>query len=72
MALSRSLSSEVVRPKPQNLHDGARAGVGRSRTLGDSFDSFEGAEHVTPVATLPQKAAERAPDLGEEVVAEVE
>jgi hypothetical protein len=26
---------------------------GRLRTLGDCLDSFEGAEHVTPVAMLP-------------------
>ena len=40
--------------------------------LSDCLDSFEGAEHVPPVATLPQEPAEWAPDLGEEVVAEVE
>jgi hypothetical protein len=45
---------------------------GRLRTLGDCFNSFEGAQHVAPVATLPQKPAERAPNLREEVVAEIE
>jgi len=38
----------------------------------DRLDSFECAEHVPPVATLPQEPAEWAPYLGEEVVAEVE
>ncbi len=46
--------------------------AGRLRTLGDCLDSFEGAEHVALVATLSQEPAERAPNLGEEVVAEVE
>ena len=42
------------------------------RALRDRLDSLERAEHVAPVAALPQEPAERAPDLGEEVVAEVE
>jgi hypothetical protein len=42
------------------------------RTLCDHLDAFEGTEHVPPVAALPKKAAEWTPDLGEEIVAQVE
>ena len=43
-----------------------------SRSLRDHLDSREGTEHVPSVAALPEKAAEWAPDLCEEIVAEVE
>ena len=42
------------------------------RTLGDCLDSLERAKHVPPVATLPHEPPERAPELGEDVVPEVE
>ena len=45
---------------------------GRLRTLGDGLDSLQRAEHVAPVATLPEEPAEWAPNLGEEVVTEIE
>ena len=51
---------------------GLGGNASRLRTLGDCLDSFEGAEHVPLVATLPQDSTERAPNLGEEVVAKVE
>ena len=41
-------------------------------SLGDRLDALERAEHVPLVATFPEESAERAPDLGEEVVAEIE
>ena len=59
----------------RHSQDAVVVGEGRDprlRTLGDCLDSFEGAEHVAPVATLPQEPAERAPHFGEEIVAEVE
>jgi hypothetical protein len=64
----------TCRPHPQRNPSDMQGSErdGRLRTLGDCLDSFEGAEHVAPVATLPQEPAERAPNLGEEVVAEVE
>lgn len=49
-----------------------RSAARRLRALGDSLDSLEGAEHVALVATLPQDPTERPPNLGEEVVAEIE
>ena len=50
-----------------------RSGFGRlAGRFCDRLDSLEGAEHVALVATLPQEPPERTPDLGEEVVAEVE
>jgi len=63
----RRLAPEVTRG---GLHGPERDG--RLRTLGDGLDSFERAEHVALVASLPEEPAERAPNLGEEVVAEVE
>ena len=47
-------------------------GAAALRSLGGCLDSFEGAEHVTLITALPQESAERAPDLGEDVVPEVE
>ena len=44
----------------------------RLRRFGHGLDSFQGAEHVTSVAALPQESTQWGPDLGEEVVSEVE
>ena len=70
--MKRDLSARVGRPggDTNRIYDSERHG--RSGTFGDRLDSLEGAQHVTPVATLPQEPTERAPNLGEEVIAEVE
>src|SRR5947207_13950464 len=48
------------------------AGAATWLLLRDGLDSFEGAEHVASVPALTQEATERAPELGEEVVAQIE
>lgn len=67
-ATGATQKNELVSGRP---HDRAMD-MPRLRTLSDCLYSFEGAEHVTAVATLSQEPSERTPDLGEGVVAEVE
>ena len=42
------------------------------RRLGRYLDALEGPEHVPPIAALAKEATKGAPDLGEDIVAQVE
>ncbi len=65
-------AGNTVGPHSACLPPSSVRGGSGSRAFGDCLDAFEGAEHVTLVATFPQEPAERAPHLGEDIVAEVE